>query len=132
MARRLTQIWSTPRLDGVEFPPPWLPPPQAEQEKRTFLEQHKVIISKIEKGQALSITARGYVAEALRQQWLPKHELRTYRQQQKLKHIEASKALAKYGVPFGKRTEFVQKATGYDDRAKALKQFVRRARKGRR
>jgi hypothetical protein len=121
-----------------------------EDARRSYLKLHLAIIKKIEPSKIkldiaqtvedlarlrlseLSIAERYYVAEALRRQWLPKNELRKYRQQQKLKHIEATQKLAKYGVEFGKRTEFVQKVTGYDGSPEALKQFKRRARKRRR
>jgi hypothetical protein len=115
-------------------------PRLTELQKRAYLKRHQAIIEKFEAEDKqghrlalhLSIRERDVIAQVLRQVWLPKDELRKYWQQQKLKHIEATKKLAKLGVPFGKRTEFVQKATGYDDNPEALKQFVRRARKRRR
>jgi hypothetical protein len=111
-----------------------------DDEKRSYLKQTLAIIEKFEAEDRqghrlplhLSIIERDAVAQALRLVWLPTDELHRYRQQQKLKHIEATKKLAKHGVRFGNRTEFVQKVTGYDDSPEALKQFVRRHRKRRR
>src|SRR5713226_431796 len=90
---------------------------EEEDAKRSYLKQHSAIIEKFEAEDRqghrlplhLSIIERDAIAQALRWVWLPKDELRKYWQQQKLKHIEATKELAKHGVRFGKRTEFVQK-----------------------
>src|SRR5271169_1867859 len=112
-----------------------------EDARRFYLKQSLAIIEKFEAEDRqghrlpldLSINERDCIAQALRLVWLPKDKLRRYRQQQKLKHIEATIAIAKH-APFGSRTQFVQKATGYDGSPEALnarKRFVRRNKKRR-
>lgn len=113
------------------FPPPGLHPRLSELDKRTFLKAHEALIGKIEAGQQLSINERVYVGQALRLHLLPKHELRRRDQQQKLKHIEATKKIAKLGVPYGLRAAFTQELTGYSGNPEALRKFARRARKRR-
>jgi hypothetical protein len=90
------------------------PAPLTEREKRAYFKQHLAIIEKIEPKRIdpdpkktvedlarlalseLSINERHYVAEALRRQWLPKHELRAYWRQRRLEQIEATKSILKH------------------------------------
>jgi hypothetical protein len=122
------------------------PRPLTEQEKLQYLETHRALIKKIAKGPVvkqiigklvlvesenlLTVDERGLVAEVLRLYWLPKAKLRTHWRLRKLKFIEATRKLAKEGVEYGERTEFIRAMTG--DNTETLRQFVRRTRKRRR
>jgi hypothetical protein len=90
------------------------PRPLTEREKRAYLKEHLAIIQKIEpKGiqldpnktiedlarlslSELSINERRLVVEALREHWLPKHELRAYWRQLRLRQVEATKFMLKH------------------------------------
>jgi hypothetical protein len=123
------------------------PRPLTDSERYRYLKEHRALIKKIGRGPVikkitgtlvlvegenlLTIDERRLVVETLRLAWLPKDKLRKHWQLQKLKHIEATRKIAKAGVPHGERTDFISALTGYDD-TDALRQFARRARKRRR
>lgn len=86
-------------------------PRLTEREKYRYLEQIEALIEKVERGpeikkiegshvtiegdRLLTIVERRYVAEVLRQHWLPKRELRAIKRQRTLGNIEVFKAGAK-------------------------------------
>jgi hypothetical protein len=103
-----------PRKKRLKSP---YPTPLTEREKRAYLKQHLAIIKKIEPKKLgldpnktiedlaylfpLRFDERHYIAEALRRQWLPKHELRAYWRQLRLQQVEATKFILKH---FSKQT----------------------------
>jgi len=74
----------------------------------------------------LSIKERTLVAETLRRAWLTPEEWKAYRHRRELQLYEATKKIARYGVPYGQREQWVQRL--YGKSREALKQFVTRRR----
>jgi hypothetical protein len=75
----------------------------------------------------LSIDERTLVRETLRAAWLTHKEWKAYKRQIELRQYEVAKEIARRGVPYGQREQFVQALYGRS--RKALRQFIRRLRR---
>jgi hypothetical protein len=60
----------------------------------------------------LSIDERVLITESLRRAWSTPEEWKAYRRQRELEQYEAAKKLARYGVPYGQREEWIQHLYG--------------------
>jgi hypothetical protein len=86
----------------------------------------------------LSLDERDYVAETLREAWLPKRELRAHRRRQRLQNAEAATFLLKNfesqnfeSLSADERGDLVATFCGFPNR-RAMAQFIKRERAARR
>ena len=86
------------------------------------------VIAKIEAGLPLSSVERDLVADVLREELLTKQEMKDYRRWRELQHYEATKRLAEYAIPRGKRAAWIQSL--YGKSKQTLLQYFSRIRTG--